>query len=351
MTEAPLSITALVVTRGRHDGLARCLASLAEAAQAEPAIGLRIAVAVNGDDPRARALVERAPGTEAIVLEPAVSPATARNRLLERAPDSGWILFIDDDAFAWPGFFSAFRRELARVPGAAVIGGPNLTPPGSTRFQRASGAALSSRLATFFSSPRYRAEGPSRHVGEESLSLCNLFVRADRLERDPFPGDFHFGEENWMLQRMTSRGQLLAYAPALHVFHERRPGPRAFAGQIYRYGEGRARNLLTRPSAWRWPAYAVPAICVLYSAACAARLATGGNADRLWLGFAAIYAALCLAAAATACRKGSENLPAFAVTAAIFPLLHVAYGIGFLNGALGRALSAAGWPRLAWWKR
>ena len=102
--------------------------------------------------------------------------------------------------------YSHFKENHQGFPLASVIGGPNLTPENSNFFQKISGRALASRFATFLSSSRYSQNGERRSCGQESLILCNLFVKMSILGPKPFPENFICAEENWVLHQLQKLG-------------------------------------------------------------------------------------------------------------------------------------------------
>lgn len=332
----------MVVTWRRTGWLERCVRSLAAAAAAEPRVSLEIRVAVNGTDPatlsRLESLRAEIPALgEPEAYEPALTPAAARNRAL-LSTRGDWVVFIDDDAYVASGYFGAFLAALERQKDASLVGGPNLTPPGSPLIARATGAVLSSRLATFLSVSRYRVRGDTRRCGEESLILCNLFARRSSLPAGAFPEDFVCGEENWMMQTLQAAGAKLVHAPALAVFHERRDSVARLARQIFAYGEGRGRNIRRRPATLRL-AHIIPSLCVAYALAAAVGWGCQGwmGAQRpwLWVPFV-LYAALVLLATLLAWRRAGESPGAAALMPFFFVLVHVVYGVGVLAG-LSRA--------------
>jgi glycosyltransferase involved in cell wall biosynthesis len=340
MGPSATKITAVIVTWRRPDWLERCVRSLLEAAAAAP-VDLEVRVGVNGPDAASLAVAERLRESAARVAEPrgiapALSPAAARNLMLAEAPSAGeWILFIDDDAYVGADYFQAFLRARAAWPDAAVIGGPNLTPPGSSPLARAAGAVLASRLATYLSVSRYRRRGRTRPCGEESLILCNLFARRDRLPPAPFPPDFFCGEENWMMQTVAASGGRLVHAPDLGVWHERRARLAPLARQIFAYGSGRGRNLRRRPRTVRLP-HVLPSACLLYGAlAVPIALARGGPAISWAAAPVAAYGVL-VAATAWRARRAAGAAPAWLWMPPLFLLVHVAYGAGVIAGALRR---------------
>jgi hypothetical protein len=342
-------VSVVIVTRGRASLLERCVRSLIAAAAAAPERPVELVVEVNGRDAASSAALSslaeeaRAHGIELRHHEEqaALSPAGARNRVLREARGP-WIFFADDDIFVPLSIFRDFDRLLERFPGAIALGGPNLTPPGSTIFQRASGLALASRLATWQSVPRYRAIGAPRPCGQESLILCGLFVRTDALGNDPFRDSLACGEENWLIRRLSlgerGRGAVI-YSPELLVWHERRRSLAAFARQVFWYGCGRGQNLRLALGERKLEGrrYLVPSACVIY--ALAALLYSAGDRDlprAFGLPFL-FYGAICAAALLASLAARQDDRPARALSTLLIPVVHCFYGIGVLFGLARRS--------------
>jgi hypothetical protein len=232
-----------------------------------------------------------------------------------------WIYFIDDDAYVDENFFLIWSRSPLKREYDA-LGGPNLNPPRSNAFQEAASRALASPFATYFSSARYVAGRPAGPCSEESLILCNLFVRRQRLTDEPFLGELICAEENWMLQNLERTGARIGYDPDLAVWHERRPDLTAFLRQVFKYGFGRGQIFRRRPSGLRW-AHVLPALCLLYTVALAV-IRPSGDVAWIWLTPYFIYAGICL----WFMRRCGFR------AALLFPLIHSAYGGGLIWGAV-----------------
>jgi glycosyltransferase involved in cell wall biosynthesis len=337
----PGRLSVLIVTHRREKLLERCLRSTLEAAVAYGQ-ELELVVDVNGKDQESTEALKRfEPVARSLGIafrhrevEEALSPAGARNRALADARGE-WVFFADDDIVLPRGIFTAFARLLERFPDAIALGGPNLTPPGSSIFQRASGLALASKLATWQSQPRYRASGEPRACGEESLILCNLFVKRGALGGSPFHDTLKCGEENWLIRHLSLSGKPVIYAPELSVWHERRKTLEGFARQLFWYGYGRGQNLRLalgekRPGS-RFLRYFLPSLCVAYAVVLSALALAGRAPGALALPFA-VYAVLCFLAAAASSGTGPER----AISAVLFPVIHSFYGVGVIFGIARR---------------
>ncbi|MDR3607734.1 MAG: glycosyltransferase [Oligoflexia bacterium] len=332
---SPVSVSALIVSYQRDEWLERCVRSLVFAADSN-SFSFEISVVINGPDPKswdkARALRDSFRGCpiEVIRLEMTETPARARNLALSslsRVKAEKWILFIDDDAFVEPDFFARFTGVLLAFPDAGAIGGPNLTPPGSSVFQRATGEVLSSRLGCFDSYTRYRPVGAARRATERDLILCNLFVRGELLSGSSFPCDFKCAEENWLIQTLVSRGYQVIYDPVLRVWHERRPGFITLGRQVLKYGYGRGQNVFRRPRSARAP-HLVPSGAVLAGIVLCLLASLVPSAARLLGVLTVLYFALIFCWAG----RNTGSFSTWMLKASLFPVIHVCYGIGVLTG-------------------
>jgi succinoglycan biosynthesis protein ExoA len=232
-----------------------CLASLREQMAPPP---FELLIGGNPDDAVRSVIARHFPAAQ-VCDTGRRRPGAARNPLIERARGE-LLLFLDDDVVAPAGLLGQLAAVAAGHPEASVFGGPNLTPPGSSRFEIVQGAVLSSLAGSGPVARRYGA----RHSGpadERWFTLCNLAVRREAML--PFAAELVCAEENELLSKLRRRGGAMRYDPALRVFHARRPTPRSFTRQMFKYGRGRGQLLARRPSSVR-AAYLAPAALILY---------------------------------------------------------------------------------------
>jgi glycosyltransferase involved in cell wall biosynthesis len=323
-----LSIDIIVPTQNRSSLLRRCLLSLFAAAR-NAEISVRVLVCASGADPGTRREAEKLQSLGIPVyfewVEKPLSAAASRNRLLKYAR-AEWLFFIDDDAYVDPDFFLRFLNALENFAEADVIGGPNLTPPNSDFFQNVSGTALSSRFAAANSAVRYTIrDAKAFYCGEESLILCDLFVRRHAMADIEFPEHLVCNEENWLLQDLAARKCQMVYAPQIFVWHERRPNLKSFAIQVHRYGIGRGQNLRQRPRTARL-FHVLPSACLLVTLAALAAGPTLGWTVWAWLILAGVYSSVLFILAWRLSLAAGM----------LIPLIHFAYGLGVLRGLVKR---------------
>ena len=253
-------------------------------------------------------------------------PGAARNPLISRARGE-LLLFLDDDVTAPPDLLRRLSVLSARFPQSTVFGGPNLTPPSSSRFQIVQGAVLSSAVGAGPVSRRYGARHPGP-ADERWFTLCNLAVR--RRAMRPFLDDLVCAEENALLSELRRRGEQMRYDPSLRVFHARRPTWRSFVAQLVKYGRGRGDLVRRRPSTAR-AAYLAPSLLLMYLVLLVPALLLIGSASWLVLAPAALYGFLTLATAAWIgwTLRTATVVP---LTIALIVTVHLCYGWGVLRG-------------------
>ncbi|HEU5082858.1 MAG TPA: glycosyltransferase [Acidimicrobiales bacterium] len=326
-------ISVCIVTGRRIPMLHDCLRSVA--AQVDPPT-FEVLVCSDGDHDVADAVRSHFP--EAIVgFVASALPGAARNLLVERA-SGDLLLFLDDDATLRPDALRRLDELAAQHPEAAVFGGPNDTPPGSSRFQAVQGAVLASLVGSGPVRRRYGAHPPT-HADERFFILCNLAVRRSAMV--PFVDDLVCAEENAMLTELARNHVVMFYDPDLVAYHERRPTLRGFLAQMHKYGRGRGQVTLLQPSSLR-PAYVAPSALVAYLLVA---LPLAWWAGPLALAPLAAYAAAVLASALVIART-LRQLSTVPLAASLTVLLHVWYGVGVVRGLVpsrGRAAPALEW--------
>jgi GT2 family glycosyltransferase len=322
-TAAPsVVVSVCIITRGRSDNLEACLTSL-EAQVDAPAWELRLLA--DGDTSVADEVRGRFPDAAVGVFRDA-RPGGARNLLLGGARGEG-LLFLDDDVVVEPHLLRQLADLVARHPQISVFGGPNVTPPRSTRFQTVQGAVLASLVGAGPVRRRYGSH-PSGAADERWFTLCNLAVRRSAMR--PFSDLLVCAEENEVLERLARDGHQMLYDPALVAYHERRPTYGGFARQMVKYGRGRGQLIVRRPRSLR-PAFLAPSALVAYLVLLPALLLVVGR----WAAVpAALYAAAVLAEGikVAATLRRPRLLP---LAVGLIVTLHLCYGVGVVRGVIG----------------
>ena len=323
----------------RPELLRRCCESVARTLPPDS----RVLVWLNGPQPENESWLAawRDPRFE-VRHETAQSIAAARSVVLRVRP-AEFIYYLDDDVVVCEGTFDRALATMRRWPDVAVLGGPNLTPPGSSWLQRLTTALLASRFTAPGVFRRYRrSEREVVDVDERSLIFCNLLVRVAAVPPGlAFESSLRAGEETLWLCRLASQGGRLAYRGDVAVFHERRRSFGAFLKQLFFYGYGRAQQSFRARESIR-VAFLVPALVV----AILPWGFAGPGVGNWGVALSATYVLLTVAAFVESRRH--EALPWW--SAILFPFVavlgHLSYGLGFWRGLVAEVTNAGldRWP-------
>ena len=318
-----VSLSIVIPTRGRLALLQKCVASIFAAELPE---NIELVVVCNGSDPITedylRALSESDPRVHLMELKEG-SPAEARNAALARVRGQ-IVYFLDDDVTIAPDLFTRTLETFAARPDVDVIGGPNLTPPDSSLFERCTGAVLASRFGSGRVADRYRSRGALRATDDRSLILCNLAIRRSAIaERRPvFLSEMVCNEENLLLGLLAREQRTMLHDPALVVYHIRRKSLAGFAQQIFKYGRGRWQNTVALPASLS-ASYLIPPLFLFYLLALPFLTFRGHL-----LPLVAYSAVLAIFAMLETSRiRNLRALPQFLV---LFPTCHITYAAGLM---------------------
>ena len=284
-----------------------------------------------------RSCTARFPAAQVCEVDRAL-PGAARNLLVERARGD-LLLFLDDDITLRARPAGPLRPAgRASTPRLDVFGGPNDTPPGSSRFQFVQGAALASIVGSGPVRRRYGAHPPGR--GRRALLHPVQPGRAaggdGALRRRP---RVRRGERRPGRDEPRRRAPMY-YAPDLAVYHERRPhapGVRPADAQV-RPGPGPAAG----PARSRDPAARLPgAVGCCWSTCSRLPLLAAGRRPRGLPSRSSSTPPAVVAAAAWIARtlRRPADVP---LAAALLVVLHVCYGSGVAPRAPWRAATHGG---------
>lgn len=167
-----------------------------------------------------------------IVPSGRVGPADKRDMAAKLA--AGDILvFLDDDSYPERNLLDAAAKHFAD-PEVVAIGGPAITPPQDSFWQRVSGAVFLSRF-TGGAPERYVPVGNVRIM--DDWPSVNLMVRRNIfLDVGGFDCRYWPGEDTKLCLKLVRTGKKLIYVPDLIVWHHRRAGLWAHLKQVGGYG-------------------------------------------------------------------------------------------------------------------
>jgi len=260
------------------------------------------------------------PDYEVIVAE-GKKPSRQRN-IAAREATGDILYFLDDDALVVPDALKRLTACFAE-PNVAAVGGPSLTPPDDSPFQRSIAWALSSAFGGGAVRNRYRSVGLLRDTDDRELILCNLaFRREVYLSCGGLDERLYPNEENELIDRLLKSGARLLHDPGMFVMRSQRPTLAAFVRQMKTYGKGRAeQTLISRTVSFK---ALIPALFALYAASLLF--------FHFWWYFipALLYSIGVLVNMLSALNR--EGLPLALRLPMVYIILHFCYGAGFIRG-------------------
>lgn len=260
---------------------------------------------------------------EVIVAE-GTRPSVQRNQAAQSA-QGDLLYFLDDDSLVSVDALKRISDAMQRDD-VAAIGGPSLTPSTDTPLQRAIGYAVQSPLGSGGVRNRYRQTGSRRVTNDRELILCNLcfrrevFLTAGGLDERLYPN-----EENELLDRLLSAGQVLLHDPELAIQRSQRSSVKAFCRQMYGYGRGRGEQTRIARN-WQLGTL-LPSLFLCYLLSLLAFHA--------WWYLLPLIVYLVLVGITALQASLSQKVPAIGPRLClIIPAIHLLYGVGILAGLL-----------------
>lgn len=250
----------------------------------------------------------------------AVNPGQKRNAAMRKS-SAAFFGFIDADARPASNWL-AKGMPLFDDDTIVIAGGPNLTPPEDSCWQKAYGHVMASPLGMGAGYIRHIPVSP-REVGE--LPSCNMLVR--KIPDLFFNPDMDTAEDMAFCGLAASKGGRIMYDPTVTVFHHRRKNPGGFFRQFMFYGLYQGQRACWR-NVWRAAPFALLFCLVLMIAG----LCLWPAYWMLWLLSPALYAMGILLESI----RLSKPVLTFWRTATGFLIAHGAYGLGYAMGLFNR---------------
>lgn len=318
-------VTILMPVRDEAACIERTLASLL--AQDYPADRFEVVVMDGRSRDATRELVAAVARRDPRVRlfdNPGVIVSTALNLGFGRARGD-WIVRADGHSTYAPDYVKAAMR-VARESGADVVGGPMLAHARLAPFQLAVAAALGSRCGM---------GGAAFHFDERRGPAESVYLGTYRRDALLRFGGFHEelvrDEDDEWFARARGLGAQVWLDPSIRSSYAPRATPRALFRQYFEYGVWKPAALRCVAGSWRVRHLVPSALVAALTLPWLVRLPS------LALAAAAAYA-LALVAAVLSTRGQAGLGPRAALRqAAVFALMHLGYGLGFLAGLFRRA--------------
>ena len=229
---------------------------------------IRLTVVLLPDEPLAAAElaeVRTYPLTTEVIATGKVSPAIKRDQGAEKI-ESDIIAFIDDDAYPAPDWLTEAVMHF-KDPQVVAVGGPQITPPADSFWQKVSGASFLSPLNGASMKCRYWPVEEANRDVDDWPSVNLLVERQAFLEVGGFDSSYWPGEDTKLCLDLTTKlKKKIIYEPRSKVFHHRRAGLKRHLKQIGNYGLHRGFFAKTLPDTSRRPIYFVPSLFVIFLA-------------------------------------------------------------------------------------
>ncbi len=262
-------------------------------------------------------------------IEVGPNPPANRNHGVDKAKTE-LIGFVNAHSLLTDHWSEEVLRFFSEHPEIDIVGGPQLTAGEENFFARTSGYALSSPFGTADLTKRYKIGDLNLHATEKDITLANLVCRRRVLEKIRFDETLYPGEDVKFIHDAEKEGFSIAYSPDICVYNKRRKQFQGFYGfmrQIFNYGRVRPRvegwgKLLKKPL------FFFPSFFVLYILALPLLLL----AHSFFVFPLLLYWALNLFFSLFASIK-HRSFFAFFLLPLLFFVIHVTYGLGFINGA------------------
>jgi GT2 family glycosyltransferase len=272
--------------------------------------------------------MERTLGAK-IVDSGKVSPATKRDMAMKYA--RGDILaFIDDDAYPENNWLNVAEHYLKNDNMIAAIGGPQLTPPHDSFWQKVSGAVFLSPL----SGRALIRYWPGKKIQEvDDWPSVNFLIRRDDFTKIGGFDSHHWpGEDTKLCLDITRKlGKKILYIPDLIVYHHRRTGLRKHLRQIGNYGLHRGYFAKKLPETSKKIIYFIPPVFVVFIVSGIIASFLYKPLAELFLFGLMIYVLTVLLTTISVWGK-VKNLLISVATIPYLILTHIWYGVKFIQG-------------------
>lgn len=261
-----------------------------------------------------------------------VGPGEKRN-IGAKFADGEILVFLDDDAYPSADWLNQADKVFAEIDTYA-LGGPALTPPNASFWEKMSGLVLESWLSSGGTEYRHI---PLFQRPIDDYPTVNLFVKKDAfIAVGGFNTEFWPGEDTKLcLDLVTKYGSKFIYDPRPVVFHHRRTLLMPHLKQISRYGRHRGQFARIFPENSRTLNYFIPSLFII-------GLLVGPFTYflNLWLlllymSALILYMILLTVAALIA---GIKSKSIMAIPSVFFGILftHLVYGTNFIIGFIKR---------------
>ncbi|MCF6149652.1 MAG: glycosyltransferase [Candidatus Kuenenia sp.] len=265
-----------------------------------------------------------------------IGPAQKRDLALKHS-DADIFAFLDDDAYPRKDWLKNAVKHF-HDPLVAAVGGPAITPPNNSFYQKVSGAVFLSKISGG-NPERYWPIGKIREV--DDWPSVNLLVRRGVFEKiGGFNSAYWPGEDTKLCLDIVKLGGKIIYDPDVIAWHHRREGLKRHLRQIGRYGLHRGFFAKKFPETSLRLKYFIPSFFVIFllsylplslyttKRGCLAEIFNGLYCSGITIYFVALGIAF------YQIYRKEKNFSVSLVSLFYIFLTHIWYGIRFLQGFL-----------------
>lgn len=261
-----------------------------------------------------------------LILVTGAYPALQRNEGA-RVAKGDILCFWDDDCRPCQDYFRKVTQIFKQDEKIAAVGGPAVPVVKNGFLKNLYALALQSYFVHYKMRARYLPVGNTRKTDEKELIGCNLCVkRKEFLELGGFKPELYPNEENEFLNRLKRKNKKIIYSPDVIVYREMRDSFSFFIKRFYRYGGGRAKQVLS-DSLKDNIVFFLPLFWLLYLSIL---VLTRNN----FCYFPLLVYFCCGVVFSLKAVFKSKNIWIVFILPAISFLIHLSYGIGFIWGIM-----------------
>ncbi len=261
-----------------------------------------------------------------------------RNRGIEQARGD-FIAFVNSHSSFPSDWVFQIRRFFENYPSVDVVGGPQLTPPGSGFFEKISGYALTSKFGAANVAGRYKKGKLNLNAGETDITSSNLICRRGVLAKVRFNENLWPGEDPKFICDAKASGFRVAYCPDIVGYNQRRGSSAGLMKQFFNYGKFRPRF----SSVLKNPLFLIPGLFFLYvlflvlfsvgNLSLTGNVIGGGLIGSVLVIPLIAYIFLALLFGIIDGFRNSD-LRGVLVLPFVYPMIHLSYGAGLVLGIL-----------------
>ncbi len=269
-----------------------------------------------------------------IIVKEGSNPSDNRNNGAKES--KGEIIgFLDDDAVIDENLLKKAEEFFEKHKETDIVGGAQLTPEWQRGFAKISGYALSSKFGAWNMGSRYSQQKLNLNADETMLTSANLFCRREVMKKIQFDSKLFPGEDPKFIEDAKRAGLRVAYSPDLILYHKRRETNNALIKQIASYGRTRTRkeNFL---KTLKKPFFLIPSLFVIYLFLLLILIfleffKISTFPIEIFSFPLVFYTGLDLIFSFYEAIK-NRHLAAFVPLLFIFPIIHLSYGFGMIQG-------------------